>query len=596
MSTLEATPPTAVHRRPARGVPWWVEALGLLLAPGIVAVLLRLTPMSVGLQTRWTMVDPNFSTAYARHGADLIERFGTADYFWVRVGQILPAHLAQLAFGDVGGFVVLRYAFALLATVPVYLWLRRRSLSAGALAVVVILTSPVVAMAWGSDYPDGAALAYLLAGLPLLVFPTTGARRLVARGLAGVFLGLAVHAHPAAFPLVAAALLAVLVSGWSRHAGVRRARTRRVVVELAAVVLGIVAATGLAVLGALLVYGRADLFGPTVDQLLRLQRPDQIRLWHSTTWAWAQRATYLLVPPAVVIAWAWRCARRRRRTGEWPPRGDAVVVLGSGLGLLAFLAIQASSGFTLEYYFYSSLLWAGACLTTALLLSAVSSSWWPVVAVLGLAVLQSWTGSPRFGVVPVGLAVAVVVVVAAVVAGGPRRRAASVLVVTVGLVLLTTGQPSTAYAPGQVRYPLADYGAVGGHPDRSAVTAYSTMASVVDVVPRAPVRALTWVEPPAAGSLPDEVPSRAAAQYLGPVHGLSSSMPALSAADRKKLDAAPGAQVILLGSRGTTFAAARAALAPWSPSVETEAVVDGTLHVEVLRLGATAGAPATSPR
>ncbi|MDL5159549.1 hypothetical protein [Actinomycetospora termitidis] len=588
MSTLEVTPPPAVcHVEPARHVPWWVEALGLLLAPGIVAALLRLTPMSMGLQTRWTMVDPNFSTAYARHGADLIERFGTGDYFWVRVGQVLPAHLAQLAFGDVGGFVVLRYAFALIATVPAYLWLRRRSLPTGALAVVVILTSPVVLMAWGSDYPDGAALAYLLAGLPLLVFWTTGVRRLLVRGLAGVFLGLAVHAHPAAFPLVAAALVAVLVSAFSRHAGVRRARTRRVVVELAAVVLGGVAATGLAVLGALLLYGRADLFGPTIDQLLRLQRPDQIRQWHSTTWAWAQRATYLLVPPVVVIAWAWLCRRRRRLVGEWPPRGDAVVVLGSGLGYLAFLAIQATSGFTLEYYFYSSLLWAGACLTTALLLSTLSSSWWPVAAVLGLAVLQVEMGTPRFEVVPTGLAVAVVVVVAAAVVGGPRRRSIPMLVVTVGLVLLTTGQPSTAYAPDQVRYPLADYGSVGGHPDPSKAAAYATMVSVVDVVPPAPVRALTWVEPPAAGSLPDEVPARAAAQYLGPLHGLSSSMPALSDSDRKKLDAAPaGSQVILLGSRGATFEAARTTLAPWAPTVERDAVLGGgTLHVEVLRLG-----------
>ena len=585
MSTLEVAPPTtpARHAAPARRVPPWLEAVGLLLAPGLVALLLRTPPMSVGLQTRWTMVDPNFYTAYARHGADLIERFGADDYFWVRLGQILPARLASLAFGDVGGFVVLRYVFALVAIVPAYLWLRRRSPAVGALAVVVILTSPVVLMAWGSDYPDGAALAYLLAGLPLLVLPATGRRRIVVRALAGLALGLAVHAHPAAFPLVAAALLAVLASAFSRHAGVRRARGRRVVVDLAAAVGGIVVATLLMVLAALLLYGRADLLGPTFDQLTRLQRPDQVRLWHSSTWAWAQRATYLLVPPVVVLAWAWL---QLRRLGERPPRDEAVVVLATGLGSLAFLVIQAGTGFTLEYYFYSSLLWAGACLTTVLVLARLSSSWWTVAAVLGLAVLQSVTGPLRFGAVPVGLAVAALVVVVAAVGSataGTAGRIGAVVFVALGLLLLTTGQPVSSYAAGQVRYPLPDYGAVTGRPDLSRLSIYATMASVVDAVPPAGVPALTWVEPPVSGSLPDEIPSRAAAQFLGTAHGLSSTMPTLSASDRRKLDTSPGAQVVLLGSRGG-FGPAVEALAPWSPVLERETVLDGTLHVTVLRL------------
>ncbi|MFC5065110.1 hypothetical protein [Actinomycetospora atypica] len=588
MSTLEVAPPatTARHSAPARRVPPWLEAVGLLLAPGLVALLLRTPPMSVGLQTRWTMVDPNFYTAYARHGADLLDRFGADDYFWVRLGQILPARLASAAFGDVGGFVVLRYVFALVAIVPAYLWLRHRSRAVGALAVVVVLTSPVVLMAWGSDYPDGAALAYLLAGLPLLVLPATGTRRVVVRALAGLALGLAVHAHPAAFPLVAAALLAVLASGFSRHAGVRRARGRRVAVDLALVVGGIVVATLLMVLGALVLYGRADLLGPTIDQLTRLQRPDQVRLWHSSTWAWAQRATYLLVPAVVVLAWVGVCVRRRRTLGERPPRDEAVVVLATALGSLAFLAIQAGTGFTLEYYFYSSLLWAGACLKTVLVLARLSSSRWTAGLVLGLAVLQSVTGPLRFGVVPSGLVVAALVVAVAVVGGalaGAWWRIGATVVVALGLLLLTTGQPRSSYAPGQVRYPLPDYGAVTGQPDLSRLSSYATMTSVADAVPPADVPALTWVEPPAAGSLPDEVPSRAAAQYLGPAHGLSSTMPTLSASDRRKLDAARGAQVVLLGARGE-FGPALQALAPWSPVLERETVVNGTLHVTVLRL------------
>lgn len=380
MSTLQVTPPAAARRaEPARRVPWWVEALGLLLAPGVVALMLR-------------------------------------------VGQVLPDHV-------VSGDGVPRYALALVATVPAYLWLRRRSLAIGALAVAVILTSPVVLVTWGSDASDGTALAFLLAGLPLLGFWTTGLRRLLVRGLAGVFLGLAAHAQPAAVPLVVGALVALAASAYSRHTGVRRARVRRVSLDLAAVLGGLVLATLPAMLGALLLEGRAAVVPASLDQ----------------------PAPFLLVPPVVVIAWAWLCRRRRWLLGESPSGGDAVVVLGSGLGYLAFLAIPAADGSAMKYAFSPSLLWAGTCLTTVLLLSTLSSSWWTVAVVLGLGMVQVEIGTPRVDVVPTGLVVAFAVVVVAAVLGGPRRGSASMLLVAVGLTLLTASQPSSTPAPEQVR-------------------------------------------------------------------------------------------------------------------------------------------------
>lgn len=380
MSTLQVTPPAAARRaEPSRRGPWWVEALGLLLAPGVVALVLR-------------------------------------------AGEVLPAHL-------VSGEGVPRYALALVATVPAYLWLRRRSLAVGALAVAVILTSPVVLATWGSGESDGVALAFLFAGLPLLGFWTTGVRRLLVRGLAGVFLGLAVHVQPAAVPVVVGAIVALAASAYSRHAGVRRARVRRVSLDLAAVLGGLVLATLPAVLGALLLDGRVDIAPEALEQ----------------------PAPFLLVPPVVVIAWAWLCRRRRWLLGESSPAGDAVVVLGSGLGYLAFLAVSAAGSSAVKDAFSPSLLWAGTCLTTVLLLSTLSSSWWAVVVVLGLGMVQVEIGTPRFDLVPTGLVVAFAVMVVSAVLGGPRRRSLSMLVVAVGLTLLTANQPSSTPTPEQVR-------------------------------------------------------------------------------------------------------------------------------------------------
>ncbi|WP_020508840.1 hypothetical protein [Actinomycetospora chiangmaiensis] len=272
MSTLETTP-SAVARF-GWCVPRWAEASAVLLVPGVVALLTSRpdTPMSFAV----------------------------------------------------------RYGLALVAIVPVAVSLRRRALVAGAVAVV-LTSAAVVHLA--PDGPRGVALAGLLGGLPSLAAWATGVRRLLVRGLAGSLLGLAVCADPAAAPLVLGALLAFVAGAWSRHTGLRRARTRRVTVDLVAVIGGLL----VAVLGALL-SGRGLEFAPTPG---------------STVDTGA-----LLATPVVVIAWAWLWCRRRS-SGE---RGDAVLVLGSVVGYLGVLLFGSAAS--------SSLLWAGACLTTAVLLAS----------------------------------------------------------------------------------------------------------------------------------------------------------------------------------------------------------------------------------
>jgi hypothetical protein len=102
-------------------------------------------------------------------------------------------------------------------------------------------------------------------------------------------------------------------------------------------------------------------------------------------------------------------------------------MIGAALQLLGFTLSQARGGATLEYYFYSSMLWAGAAFVTCLLLVRMSEA--PALAgtkapaitsllVVSAAIFFSLGLVPRFEVLPLGMALAIVVAV-----GGRRGHA-----------------------------------------------------------------------------------------------------------------------------------------------------------------------------
>ena len=82
-----------------------------------------------------------------------------------QVGFVVPARAFYLAFGAVGGFISFRYVLALVAIVPVYLLLRRTyGRWAGAGGIALVMSNPVFISAWGTNYPDCAAISYLTGG------------------------------------------------------------------------------------------------------------------------------------------------------------------------------------------------------------------------------------------------------------------------------------------------------------------------------------------------------------------------------------------------------------------------------------------------
>lgn len=584
---LEPESPPTPSRRQVIG-----EVVLLLLSPVLTALLLRPRVMSPA-----HMIDPYFYTAYSENGPDLVVRYGVHNYYWVRVAFILPARAAYLLFGVVGGFYVFRYALTLVAIVPLYLLFRRLSGRAmGALAVAVFLSCPVILFAWGTDYPDSSAVSYLVAGLACLVMPArTRGRRNLWVILGGVALVLAVHSQFSAAPLVGAMVAAYLLVNW-----------RRPIVYALVDCFWLLTAAGTVTIGLMIVsrwaLGSSNLIRPTLDALKLYNTSAVAASSHSTNWRWVLTDPYLFAIPVLLTGWLLV----RLLTGAKASPAESTVMLALAIQSALYIWLQFfHRQWTLEYYFYSSMLWSTACLATAFLILRIwrtlpprvglsrTAAFVPFCLVLGVPlVLEPFHRSIHFSMSGPGAfiaAAAVLVTGLTVVAKRHPSLLTTGLACYLGLsFVLTIGKPPLgSYLKGQAPLPAAEYGTVIANSDRAPLDEYRLITQIHRFVPHALYKGddlMVWWSSKAG-----ETVSKGAGQYIWIPNSLSLNIPDLVDSDVALLKQRRPSVLLLLSTTGTEFGPAVDSLVqrgfrPEVLNVEDLKAGPSHLHLEVLNM------------
>jgi Dolichyl-phosphate-mannose-protein mannosyltransferase len=596
----------------------------VLASPVVLYAVLRLRGMAPpqlpdpGIHTGF-IVDPHALFARYHDFLTPTARFREA----ARVGFLVPARLMYLLFGAVPGFYAFRYLLALIAIGPLYLLLRQSyGRWAGFIGIAVVMSSPVVITAWGTDYPDSAAVAYLTGGLAAFALTFTGEQRrpgwlVAATGL----VTMAVWSHGVSVPLAAALFVA--------YVGVRlRRKPAHLGGDLALVAASAIVVTLLLGIASALLLGQFDFITPTVQSATELSSASEVRLWHSASWRWVLYDNYLLVPPAILASFLVVFARTKRRIGT------SQLYIGLALGLqVATLAYLQFFGtfWGLEIHYMSSPLWSSVNITLAIIVAELArpmmiglgpaersrtsaaepleprkgAARWVacgVPALIVLAVALAYEADPH---VPAmtwprgGLAIAAILLAAAVVGrlaiawahlaanrrSGMRLAAGYVLslaaiTVVTGAALVLTVAPGKPHRPlaGTVAHPQPDYAQALGGSDAVSVDRYAVDSELPGFVGGPAYRnelLLTWAPRTDFGPL-----QGAMGIYHNRFLWVSRTFPVLGKAGARKIERLHVAQVLFMSLSGKHFAEAVRTLAPYQPVVVRRAILaHGSFHL-----------------
>ena len=603
-----------------------LEAVVVLASPGVLYTVLRLRGMGPA-----QLPDPSMHTTFIIAPHDVFARYqalftpSSRLREAARVGFLVPARVAYLLFGAVPGFFVFRYVLALIAIVPLYMLLKKvYGRWAGFVGIAVVMSSPVVVTAWGTDYPDSAAVSYLTGGLAALALSWEAGRwrpGWVVGG--GVLLAMAVWSHGVSVPLV-------LVLGVV-YLGVRLRRERaHLGRDLALLVGSAILTTGLLAICSKLLLGQFNFVTPTVKSASSLSTPSALRADHSASWSWAPYDLYLLVPPAIALSFFIVVTRSRSRD-----IGTTVMFVGltGALQLATFLYLQFLGSFqALEIHYFSSVLWSSVNIMLAITVVELTRPFlrpgvaagsdrapparlaaepprfarWVAGAVptlLVLAVALTYEGAYRVGLVvpaltwtPWGVVLAAIVLLGAVLGRltvewmkpaadrraptsfAPGLLSAGAVVLIIGAALALTVAPPTPHTnlANTVYDPPPPYAQALGGNDTAYVAQYKVTSELPGFVGPPKYRGevlLTWE------------PSSQFGELLGPMgmyHNaftwVSQTFPVLNRAGALQIKSRRAAQVLLMSLSGRGFAHAVRSLARFHPVVVRRAILHGGPH------------------
>jgi hypothetical protein len=351
-----------------------VNGLGRVLSfPVATILLISLIEIIVGPSWVFTPegFDPWFYHGYFIHLKHHVAAFD-GYYYGTRLAWILPGALAHSLFSPLVANAVLRLFVCWTAALSAYFLIRREYGTRCALVTALLLCSyPDFLAAAGSDYVDGAGVAYMLLGLEELgaaavTFRDARSSSIRRAVFGGIAFAAAVHCNIFVLSLAPVVSLFFLV----------RTGTKGISMAVP-VLLGFGAMTAGLGLISLSLGGHFLFFAPSISSAVTLASAPNP--WYSSPALWMPKAWWLVIPCAVAlisIAIVFRLLPNAHSTGWQRETIIRLADIGAvPLGLAIFAVVHGLGTPVLQFVPYSSYLTSLLPLTAAALIGRRLDSW-----------------------------------------------------------------------------------------------------------------------------------------------------------------------------------------------------------------------------
>ena len=403
-----------------------------------VAVLLSIPAMVLLRQTNAIFPDPTFIDSWIYLGffknlIDFKRYLFTETYYACRMSWILPGWLINQALSPQGANYLTHLSVFYLFIFSLYSAVSRlANRKAGFVAAITCGFYPYLWSAVGSNYVDGAGIAYYMAGFALLTRAAFSDHRRTVLTLAGVFAAAAIHTN--LFWCVPASLLPFHYSGM---AVLQTKEWRCAISELLKwFTLGFLVLNGFLAAINFRMVGDPWFFIPSIRFLQRYGTVSVLQHYGLLHWPLYQ---WLKFPLVMLVAGLVVTAVRVRRYGSRKNMQAALVISHLGLLFTIFVAFEGRGTTVLTLEYYASYLIPLTFLTLGVTLPSIETprifGGWTIALTVALSYTWWIYSQPAPGEWAITEALALIVVIA--LAGLLRYQPGAAVASVLGLGLLT---------------------------------------------------------------------------------------------------------------------------------------------------------------